>query len=315
MRKMVRQMDKLAVALRNPARVYDWVTSFGLTKWACDETHLKLMWKSAFGPQTSLDLDNPTTFNEKLQWLKLHDRNPLYTTLVDKYAVKVWVAERIGAQYVTETYARWERAEDIDVSGLPERFVLKTNHDCGGVAICRDRATFDLEAARRKLKGHLRRNYYWGGREWPYKNVKPCVFAEEYLEPEASGDLPDYKVMCFAGEPRLVQVHRGRFAKHTQDFYTVEWDRLDFSQGMPQGEHTEEKPACLGEMLGLSRELSAGFPQVRVDWYIASSELRFGEMTLFDGSGFDAFDPPEWDERLGSWVDLSLAYGNGGNDE
>ncbi len=186
--------NKAMLYLKNPWRLYCAAATRGFTRLVPDEPHLTAMYRGSMGKK--LNLGNPVTFNEKLQWLKLHDRNSLYTTLVDKYRVKLWVAERIGEEHVTKTYAMWENAEDIDIDDLPERFVLKTNHDCGGVAICSDRNTFDLDAAKKKLAKHLKTNYYWRTREWPYKNVKPCVFAEEYLDPaEGQPDFTDYRVM------------------------------------------------------------------------------------------------------------------------
>lgn len=277
-----------------------------------DEEYLRRMFLASIGKP--LDLDNPITFNEKLQWLKLHDRNPLYTTLVDKYAVKAWVAERIGEQYVVPTYAKWNRAEDIDVTALPEKFVLKTNHDNGGIAICRNKATFDLAVAKKQLSKRLKRNFYWGSREWPYKDVAPCVFAEEYLEQDASSAVPnDYKVLCFGGTPRLIELHRGRGTRfQTQDFYDTDWNLTSISQsGVGNYKATAiptNPPSSLLQMLEYSSKLAEGMAHVRVDWYDLGDRLLFGEMTFYDGAGFDPFDNVADDELLGSWIDLSCAY-------
>lgn len=288
----------------NPRLIYNWATSCGLTKWVPDVVHLKMAYHANL--DKPLNLDNPQTFNEKLQWLKLHDRNPLYTTLVDKYRVKQWVAERIGERYVTPTYGAWERAEDIDLSALPERFVLKTNHDCGGIAICRDRATFDFEAAKRKLAKHLRTNYYWGCREWPYKDVKPLVFAEEYLEAGRSdGDMVDYKIMCFGGEARCAFTCTGRAEADLRvDFFDNDWNHLPFTRHYSNAEFPPEAPENLREMLSLAQELASGIPFVRVDFYEVAGKSLFGEMTLYPGAGMEEFDPEEWDGRLGSWIEL-----------
>ncbi len=304
--------ERISVLLKNPFAIYKWLTFKRFTDVVPDRVHLQLLYKARVG--NFANLKEPVTFNEKLQWLKLHDHNPLYNTLVDKYAVKDWVSQRIGAEYVTRTYGAWESPEQIDLNTLPDQFVLKTNHDCGGIVICSNRATFDFDSARKLISDHLKRNYYWGCREWPYKDVKPLVFAEEFLSPEERFDEPvdlaDYKVMCFNGEPKLIQVHHGRRTFHTQDFYDTQWNRLVMVQdALPMAKSGDERPSQLEKMLELSRVLSAGIAHVRVDWYIVRGKLLFGEMTLYDAGGFGAFDNPADDRRLGEWIDLSLAYG------
>lgn len=288
-------------------KAYHLLSDTGLTNVVPDGVHLKLVYKAVIG--RPLDLERPQTFNEKLQWLKLHDRNLLYMTLVDKHRVKGWVADKIGPQYVAETYAMWERAEDVDVSGLPERFVLKTNHDCGGVAVCRDRASFDLRAAKKKLAKHLKTNYFWGGREWPYKNVRPLVFAEEYLESDGTvGSAPtDYKIMCFGGKARCAFTCTGRAEGDLRvDFFDTGWNHLPFTRHYPNADVPPEAPGSLAEMVRLAEELSVGIPFVRVDFYEVAGKPVFGEMTFYPGSGFEEFDPPSADLELGSWIDLSL---------
>ena len=295
----------------HPSRAYSLISKAGLTRFVPDELHIRIMYRALIG--SKINLDDPKTFNEKLNWLKLHDRNPLYNTLVDKLAVKPWVAERIGGEHVTATYASWASAEDISIENLPERFVLKTNHDSGGISICRDRASFDLGAARRLMSKHLKHNYFWWTREWPYKDVAPMVMAEEYLE-DADGDagLVDYKVTCFSGKPEFIEVHRGRFGSHTCNYYDTEWNpiRIDWA-GIPVAATEAPRPGNLEKMLELSGRLSAGIPQIRCDWYDLGDRLVFGELTLFNGAGFDPIDADN-DKRLGELIDLSLAYGDGG---
>lgn len=267
-----------------------------------DERYLKMLYRARIG--RPLDLDDPTTFNEKLQWLKIHDRDPLYTTLVDKAEVKPWVAERIGWEHVVPTLGVWGSFDEIDFGALPERFVLKCTHDSGGLAICRDRAAFDMAAARRKIERSLARNYYWSGREWPYKGVRPRVLAEEYLD-AGSPDLTDYKLMCFGGRARCAFTCTGRAEGDLRvDFFDLRWNRLPFTRHYPNADVPPAAPSRLREMVALSERLSEGLPFVRVDFYEVAGEFYFGEMTLYPGSGMEEFDPESWDAELGSWLEL-----------
>ena len=268
-----------------------------------DERYLKLLFRTRIGHE--LDLENPKTFNEKLQWLKLHDRNPFYTKLVDKYEVKEWVAERIGGEYIVPTLGVWDSFDEIDFDSLPNKFVLKCTHDSGGLAICRDKLTFDREGARRKIGRSLSRNYFYGGREWPYKNVKPRIIAEEYLDAAANGDLADYKMMCFGGKVQCAFTCTGRGDDDLRvDFFDLDWNRLPFTRHYPNSEIPVEAPSRLRDMVAMAENLAEGMPFVRVDFYEVSGELYFGEMTFYPGSGVEEFDPERWDNELGSWIHL-----------
>lgn len=304
-------MNKLSKFINNPWIAYVFAAGYGLTNWVPDEPHLKAMFRGTVGEK--LDLKNPKTFNEKLQWLKLHDKNPLYNTLVDKYRVKPWVAERIGVEHVTKTYAMWEEVEDIDITDLPDRFVLKTNHDCGGVAICSDRSTFDLDAAKKKMAKHLKTNYFWRTREWPYKDVKPCVFAEEYLDPsEGKSDLTDYKIMCFDGKACCEFTCTDRSEGDLRvDFFDPEWNHLPFTRHYPNADIPPKAPASLKQMVSDAELLSKEIPFVRADFYEVAGQYYFGELTFFPGGGFEEFDPSLWDEKLGSWIQLPDSIGGG----
>lgn len=295
--------------VENPYLVYRRMAARGLTNWVPDELHLKMMYRAELG--TWPNLKSPKEFNEKLQWLKLHDRNPLYTTLVDKFRVKRWVADRIGPEHVTKTYATWRRAEDIDISNLPERFVLKTNHDCGGVAICRDRAVFDLDAAKEELSKHLKTNYYWRTREWPYKDVMPCVFAEEYLDPAEGEDLYDYKLFRFSGGRLVTLVVTDRFTGGalSKTFFDDEWHALPISEGGHPMWPKLGRPAAFEQMKAMADRLGEEFPFVRVDFYESAGNLYFGEMTFYPNSGFGRFEPSEWDRKFGDWIDLEKVRG------
>ena len=287
-----------------------WLLNLDMRLKACDdERYLRLLYRIRIG--RPLDLENPRTFNEKLQWLKLHDRNPLYTKLVDKAEVKPWVAERIGWEHVVPTLGVWDSFDDIDFGALPERFVLKCTHDSGGLAICRDRNTFDIDAARRKIERSLSRNFYWSGREWPYKDVRPRILAEEYLDAGASG-MTDYKMMCFGGRARCTFTCTGRAEDDLRvDFFDLGWSHLPFTRHYPNADVPPAAPTRLKEMVSLSERLAGSIPFVRVDFYEVAGELYFGEMTFYPGSGFEEFDPEEWDERFGSWIELPSGGGVG----
>ena len=275
----------------------------GLLNWLPDKSFLKLMYH--IRTDKKLNLKQPKTYNEKLQWLKLYDRKTEYTNMVDKYEVKKYVADIIGEEHIISTLGIWDKFDDIKFDSLPEQFVLKCTHDSGGLVICRDKQKLDLDLTREKIEKSLRTNYYKHGREWPYKNVKPRIIAEKYMVDESGTELKDYKVMCFNGEPKLIQIHKGRFVDHTQDFYDINWNFINVSQGCKNSTELMPKPAFLDEMLSLSKELSAGIPHVRVDWYYVNGQLYFGELTFFDASGFDDFEPDEYNEILGSWITLN----------
>ena len=273
-----------------------------------DDEFLKRLFRIKLGYE--LNLDDPKTFNEKLQWLKLYDRKQIYTTMVDKYAVKEYVAGIIGEQYIIPTLCVCDSFDEINFASLPNQFVLKCTHDSGGLVICRDKAKLDMKAARKKISSCLKKNYYYKFREWPYKGVKPRVIVEKYMEDE-SRELRDYKVLCFNGIPKLIEVHQGRYTDHqTQDFYDTGWHKTTISQANLQRYQATcdvaEKPEKLDEMLALSSSLAKGIPQLRVDWYQVMGKLYFGEMTFFDGAGLDPFDNYEDDLLLGNWIMLPM---------
>ena len=253
-----------------------------------------------------LDLANPRTFNEKLQWLKLYNRNPLYTTLVDKVAAKKWATEKLGEQYIIKTLGVWPRFDDIDFNKLPNQFVLKCNHDSGSYVICKDKKKLDLAQAKAKLDGGLKRNFYYKFREWPYKNVPPRIIAEEYMA-DKNGVLVDYKFACFHGQVDNVMVCLDR---HINDvkfyFFDRDWNlkRLNVrGKNAPEG-FTIPKPPCIDEMFDIATKLSEGIPFVRVDLFECDGKIYFGEMTFFPDSGFDANLLPETDLYFGQMIDL-----------
>lgn len=267
-----------------------------------DEAYLKRKYKACMGKE--IHLDSPQTFNEKLQWLKLHDRKPEYTTMVDKYAVKMYVADIIGEKYIIPTLGVWNHFDEINFDKLPNQFVLKCTHDSGGIVICKDKNKLDLKSAKKKIEKSLKQNYYWSGREWPYKDVKPRIIAEEYMIDESGYELKDYKFFCFNGEPKMMFIATDRGSDTKFDFYDMEFNHLPFTNGHPNANKQIKKPKNYSTMLALSAKLSFGIPHVRVDFYNINGKIYFGELTFFHWSGLVPFEPEEWDYKLGSWLKL-----------
>lgn len=268
-----------------------------------DKEYLSCMFKAKVG--YPLNLDNPKTFNEKLQWIKLYDRKPAYTIMVDKYAVKGYVASIIGEQYIIPTLGAWEHFEDIDFDALPDQFVLKCTHDSGGLVICKDKSKLDIKKAREKINKSLHRNYYYMFREWPYKDVKPRIIAEKYMEDASTSELRDCKFFCFNGEVRCLYVSDS--IHHKLQFYDDEYNILDIERyDYAQFETLPSKPKNFEQMKKLAHCLSKDIPHVRVDFYEINGQIFFGELTFFTGSGFIPFKDRKWDELLGSWVHLPL---------
>ncbi|MBS6041961.1 MAG: glycosyl transferase [Clostridium baratii] len=295
-------VNKVLQALKDPKYTFQYLIHRGDFSNMSDENYLKMMFKHRVGYE--LDLNNPKTFNEKLQWLKLHDRNSLYTQLVDKYEVRKYIAEAIGEEYLIPLIGVWDNFDDIDFSKLPNKFVLKCTHDSGSVFICTDKSKFDIEKAKTKINNALKRNYYYHDREWPYKNVKPRIICEKFICDNNNSVPADYKVLCFNGKAKLIEMHIDRFGDHKQDFYDEKWNKTQISQEGTMSDYTHEKPKEFEKMIKLSEKLSNNINHVRVDWFVADCKLYFGEMTFFDGSGFYPFDNKEDDYLIGSWLKL-----------
>lgn len=269
-----------------------------------DELFLKIQFKERMKEKLNLDL--PKTFNEKLQWLKIHDRNPEYTEMVDKYEAKKHVADIIGEKYIIPTLGVYDKFDEIDFDELPNRFVIKCTHDSGGLVICKDKSSFDIVTAKKKIEKSLKRNFYYAGREWPYKNVKPRIIIEKYManDEEVLG-LTDYKVMCFNGKAKIIFTCTERFSAGLKvTFFDLDWHKLPFERHYPSSNKNILKPKCLDEMIELSEKMSKDIPFVRIDWYEVGNELYFGEYTFYPGNGMEEFTPTEWDERLGDMIDL-----------
>ena len=270
-----------------------------------DKEYLQLLFGANMG--YPLNLENPQTFNEKLQWLKLYDRKPAYTMMADKYAVRAYIAEKLGEEYLIPLLGVWDDPEQVDFEALPDRFVLKCNHNSGlGMCICKDKSKLDVEKVKQGLKKGLQQDYFRPGREWPYKNIKRCIIAEQYMESSAD-DLPDYKFHCFNGEPKFVLVCRDRFKATglTEDFYSVHWERLPLKRPkLPNAKELSPKPEQLKKMIEMAKILSKDIPFVRVDFYEINGKIYFGELTFFPTSGMAPFEPQEWDKTFGDWIEL-----------
>lgn len=297
----------IAKYIKRPLEVIPVLSYKGWFRWLPDKAYLKLFYKAM--AKRPLNLDNPQTFNEKMQWLKLYDRKSIYTAMVDKYEAKQFVAERIGEKYIVPTLGVWDRYEDIDFKRLPDQFVLKCTHDSGGLFICKNKADFDKKAAQRKIKKCLKKNFYWFSREWPYKNVKPRIIAEKYMEDGEGKGITDYKFFCFDGEPKFLYMSHGLedHSTATISFVTLDWKiapfkRSDYKPFM----ELPEKPSGYDEMIELAKKLSSGHKFLRVDLYQIGSQVYFSELTFFPCGGVIPFDPKEWDGELGKLICLNV---------
>lgn len=268
-----------------------------------DKLYLQIKYYKRF--HKFCDFKNPVTYNEKLQWLKLYDRRPEYTNMVDKYEVKKIVADKIGQEYVIPTLGVWNKFDEIDFEQLPKQFVIKCTHDSGGVVIVKDKDKFDRKKAKKKINFSLKCNYYWHGREWAYKNVRPRILAEKYIANQGGG-LDEYKFFCFNGEPKIVLVVKDRYktGKPNNDFFDMNFKKLPFSNGYPNSHQPIKCPESFDKMKELAKVLSEGIPQIRVDFYNLNNQIYFGELTFAHWGGMKPFDPPEWDSKLGKWIKL-----------
>ena len=272
-----------------------------------DKLYLKIQFKLRMGE--ALNLVNPQTFSEKLQWLKLYDRNPLYSRLVDKYEVKEYVSSVIGAQYVIPTLGVWDSVDSIEWEELPNQFVLKTTQGGGsyGVILCRDKSSINKPNVSDNLRKALSQNIYKTLREWPYKNLQGRVLAEELLEQDGACDLTDYKFFCFNGEPKFLYVRTESPMEHKRyvNFITTDWEPAQFYRpDCPPSAVVPEKPQQFDEMCELARKLSDGFPFLRVDLYEVNSRVYFSELTFYPSSGLLPFEPREWDKKIGDMLTL-----------
>lgn len=297
----IRHPNKLAITL---------LTHFG--QWLPDQIYLKLLFQLKLGHK--LDLRHPIAFSEKLQWLKIFNRKPEYTQMVDKFSVKEYVDKTIGEEYVIPTLGVWNKPEDIAWNNLPNQFVLKTTHGGGstGVVICKDKNTFDKQTAIKKLNASLKMDIYRLFKEWPYKNVQRRIIAEQYIMPtDGLKDLSDYKWYCFNGEPKFCQVIQDRTSKETIDFFDTAWRHQEFvglNPNVNQALVPPAHPMHLDVQLQIASRLSQNIPFSRIDLYEAGNHVYFGEITFFPMSGLGSFRPNQYNEILGQMISLPPKY-------
>lgn len=306
---MIEKIKAITGYVRCPYRLFIALSARGFFNWMEDESYLRLKYRLRFGKK--LDLKNPQTFNEKIQWLKLYDRKQEYIKMVDKYAAKEFVAEKVGKQYIIPTYGVWDRFDDIDFDILPEQFVLKCTHDSGGSIICRDKVLFDKNSAKKKLEKSLNNNYFYQGREWAYKYVRPRILAEKYMESSGKVVPEDYKVYCFQEKPKYIVVFHNRYddtKELSETVYDVNWipQKISLDNHFKISDETEDRPFCLKEMLMIAETLSKGMAQSRIDFYIVDNALKFGEITLYTASGMQPMIPEELDRELGKEIVLDF---------
>ncbi|MDR0304647.1 MAG: hypothetical protein LBH98_07790 [Chitinispirillales bacterium] len=274
-----------------------------------DDIYLILKYYSKTGRK--LNLKNPVLFDEKLQWLKLYDRQLEYTNLADKYEVRKFVAQTIGEEYLIPNYGVWDNFDEIPFDTLPDKFVLKCTHDSGSVVICKNKSSFDMYKTGSYFKKRLSQNFYWHRREWVYKNIKPRIIAEKLMVDESQTELKDYKIYCFDGEPKIIEVIFNRFTQNPKEnFYSPQWEYQPLATGDYETDPNTviQKPKRLEQMLDLARKLSAGKIHLRVDFYVINDKIYFGELTFYNAAGNTGFNPPQWDKIFGDWMVLPIKF-------
>ena len=287
------------IYFKRPLSLFDNWAALGRLNWMPDKWYLSLMFRSKMGYW--MNWKNPKTFNEKLQWLKIYDRNPLYTKLVDKYEVRKYIADKIGKEYLIPLLGVWDTPEEIDFKKLPNQFVLKCTHDSGSVIICKDKANFNTEMAKKLLKDHLAINYYYSAREWPYKNVKPRIIAEKYIEDE-NHELNDYKFFCFNGKVEFMYISRDKSDHPTTDFFDTNFKHLNLHMKDPGSATLPTKPIGFEKMKFRANVLSEGFPHARIDFYNIKNQVLVGEITFYHNAGFFPITPKNKNIEIGKKI-------------
>ncbi len=305
MNSMISKIKTAASLLKTPGKLLLPAGQNGLLNFLPDKFYLKAVFRTETG--YSLNLEHPKTYNEKLQWIKLYDRKPEYVIYADKYRVRDHIAKMIGSQYLVPLIGMYSQAEDIPWDELPNRFVLKCNHASGTNIICRNKNELDIAQTEKQLNEWLKKDPYCGAREWCYKDIKPCIICEEFIETRDGNTPDDYKFMCFNGVPRLIQLHHDRFGNHTLDYYTPEWHKAELKRiDANISTNSIPKPDRLDEMLEIARLLSKDMYYARIDLYFVDGRIYFGEITMYPTGGFSTFEKYEDDLLLGSYIKLPI---------
>lgn len=303
-------MYKLSEYVNNLGLVWISLANRGFFNWMPDILYISIRYRILM--KRPLDLKHPTTFNEKLQWLKLNDHKPQYTSMVDKHKAKKYCSSVIGEKYIIPTIGIWDHVDDINFDKLPNRFVLKCTHDSGSTIVVKDKESINTSKIKKRLKKALKKNFYYVGREWPYKMITPRIIAEEYIEDSDSGEAADYKFFVFNGVSKVMFVATERNSSHEtkSDFFNMEFNHLDLTNGHPNSEKIINKPESFDLMRELSEKLGAGIPHCRVDFYEVDGRVYFGEITFYHWSGFVPFKPEKWDYIFGEWIELPKKENN-----
>ena len=299
-------LNKCTKALTDPEFRFSVLSSKGFYNKLSDEKFVRKKWKLMYG--RDINLDNPQTLCEKLQWLKLYYRKPEFTSMVDKYEAKQIVSKQLGVEHVIPTLGVWDSVDDIDFDSLPDKFVLKPTHDSGGLIICRDKSKLDIPKAKQKLEKSLARDYYLNLREWPYKRVKRRIMAEPLIEELGKPESIEYKTTCFNGKIGFVTICSGiahaEYEQRQNDHFDKDFNKMDWYVNYRPAKVTPKKPEQWDEIIRFSEALAKDIPYLRVDTYIVDGKILFGEMTFYTWGGFMHFEPEEWDLKLGAMLDL-----------
>ena len=290
--------------IKNPYLIFSYYAAKNHFKWMNDKLYLKLMYRAKVNKK--LNIRNPETFNEKLQWLKIYDRKDYYINLVDKFEVKKYIEKKIGINYVIPTYGVYDKFDDIKFNNLPNEFVIKCTHDQGSVVVCKNKNKIQKEEIKKFLEKKMKINKYYYGREWPYKNVKPRIMIEKLIKENGNEDLKDYKFFCFNGKVKIFKIDFDRFTNHGANYFDVNGKLLNFGENACPPDYNKKLdiPDKIDLMIKLAEKISKDIPFVRIDFYYTNKKIYFGEITFFPAAGFGTFTDDKWDKKLGNWIKL-----------